>query len=158
MCIGLQVKYASFLSDFNIKWIFPTWLWNLVKFHEKNSVRAELSHEDRRADMTKLLTTILNFVKRLTSTYLHVGMKNKVNDKWQSKQLRNISPVVLIPFPLNGLSSRWPEVLDYAMDKSLSANAAPWHALYDCLCNDFYRRTKLYLSCLDILLQFQVST
>ena len=105
----------------------------------------------------------------LTSTYLHIWIKKKINDKWQSKRLRSILAEVLNTVPFNRLSSRWPDVLNYAMDMSLSVNAAPWHALYSlssapwhalyhCLYNEFYRRTKFYLSCLDVLVQFQVST
>jgi hypothetical protein len=48
--------------------------------------------------------------------------------------------------------------LNYAMDTSLSDNAALWHALYHCLCNDFYRRTKFYLSCRDLSVPFRVNT
>jgi hypothetical protein len=51
-------------------------------------------------------------------------MEKKINDKRQSKQLRNILAEVLNPVPFNGLSSRWPDVLNYAMDTSLSDNAA----------------------------------
>jgi hypothetical protein len=46
----------------------------------------------------------------------------KIKDKWQSKQLRNISTQVLNTVPL---SSRCPDILNYVMDTSLSANVAP---------------------------------
>jgi hypothetical protein len=43
-------------------------------------------------------------------------MKKKINDKWQSKQLRSNLAEVLNTVPFNRLSSRWPDVLNYAMD------------------------------------------
>jgi len=75
-------KARVILTYFNINWIFRTKFRNLAKFHEKPSVGAELLHEDRRTDMTKLRVPFLNFVKRLTSTYLHTRMKKKVDGKW----------------------------------------------------------------------------
>jgi hypothetical protein len=100
MYIGLQVKYPLFLSDFDTNWIFRTEFRTLVKSHEIRPVGAQMLHENRKADMTKLRFAFRSFVKRLTSTYLHLWM-NKINDKWQSKQLRNILSEVSNPVRFN---------------------------------------------------------
>jgi hypothetical protein len=70
VCIGLHVKYLSFLSDFNETWIFfrrlskNTQVPNLMKIH---LVGEELSHTDRRTDRrrdtTKLIAAFRNFAK-----------------------------------------------------------------------------------------------
>ena len=67
MYIGLNVKYLSFLSDFNECQFFErfsknTQVLNFIKLHP---VVAELFHADGQTDMTKPIVAFSNFAKAL---------------------------------------------------------------------------------------------
>jgi len=64
MSSGLQLKYTSFLSDFNETWIFPSFSKNtqISNFMKIRRVGTEFFHAGGRAD-TKLTVAFRNFVK-----------------------------------------------------------------------------------------------
>jgi hypothetical protein len=66
MSSGLQVKYMSFLSDFNETWIFSSFSKNIQisNFMKIRPVGAELFHAGGRAD-TNLTVAFRNFAKAL---------------------------------------------------------------------------------------------
>ena len=71
--IGLHVKYALILSNFNETLIFSTdrrknpQISNFVKIR---LLRAELLHADRRTDTTKLIVAFLSFVNAPQKFYV----------------------------------------------------------------------------------------
>ena len=62
MCIGLQVKYLLFLSDFNDTWIFWTVFRKnpqIPNFMKIRPVGADLFHEDRHDEANSRFSQIL---------------------------------------------------------------------------------------------------
>jgi hypothetical protein len=78
MYIGLHVKYPLFLSDVNETIIISagfgknTQIINLMKIHP---VGAEMSHVERRTDITKLTVAFRNFASAPNSSLLHYKLK-----------------------------------------------------------------------------------
>jgi hypothetical protein len=81
MYVGLCAKYLLFLSDFNETWIFSTdflknpEIWNVIKIRP---VRADVSHADRRTDVTKVIVAFRNFTNAPKNISINVIHKIRI--------------------------------------------------------------------------------